>query len=149
MSGKYNWHGDLVQARIRAEMARRVDAACNLVEVEAKLSLNVAGTGKHAKTFKYRDKEGNIKTKRKGSRIYGSSPSAPGEPPHKQLGHLRRSVTREVVELVGRVGTNLNYGRWLELGTRLMKARPWLRRALRQKQDAAQAILSAPMKGGS
>lgn len=84
-----------------------------------------------------------------GSRIYGANPSSPGEPPHKQYGHLRRSVATEVdsATLVGRVGTNLNYGRWLELGTRLMAARPWLRRALRENQARIKSILAEPMKG--
>jgi hypothetical protein len=84
-----------------------------------------------------------------GKRIYGANPSAPGEPPHKQLGHLRRSVTYEVdaAASTGRVGTNLLYGLWLELGTRLMAARPWLRRALAECQDACLKILSAPMQG--
>lgn len=85
--------------------------------------------------------------KSRGARVYGATRSLPGEPPRKQLGHLRRSVAYEVDGNVGRVGTNLLYGRILELGSRLMKARPWLRRALRECQDRIKAILSAPMKG--
>ena len=86
--------------------------------------------------------------KSRGRRIYGATRSKPGEPPRKQLGHLRRSVTYEVDDnQVGRVGTNLKYGRWLELGTRLMKARPWLRRALKECQDQILSILKAPMRG--
>lgn len=81
----------------------------------------------------------------KGSRTYGVNPSKPGEPPHKQHGHLRRSVAREVLGLVGRVGTSLKYGRWLELGTSKVAARPWLRRALAETRDQIKAILSAKM----
>lgn len=111
------WYGPQVQAAIRAEMKRRIFAACTLVLNRARELLSVAGP----------------------------EPSSPGEPPHKQTGHLRRSVAREVVDLVGRVGTNLKYGRWLELGTRMMAARPWLRRALDECRDQVKAILSKPM----
>ena len=63
-------------------------------------------------------------------------PSAPGEPPHVDIGRLRASVTHEVEEtllgVVGRVGTNVEYGRYLELGTSKMMPRPWLRPALKK-----------------
>ena len=87
------------------------------------------------------------KLKTKPKRIYGF-PSKPGEPPHKQTGHLRRSVAWELVGLVARVGTNLRYGRWLELGTSKMAARPWLRVALAQCRSAIREILSKPMNLG-
>lgn len=64
------------------------------------------------------------------------TPSRPGEPPHVDTGRLRSSITHEVEEtltgIVGRVGTNVVYGRFLELGTSKMKARPFLRPALRR-----------------
>jgi hypothetical protein len=84
---------------------------------------------------------------RNGSLAYGANPSKAGDPPRKQRGRLLASVAFEVDGLVGRVGTNLLYGRWLELGTRLMAARPWLRRAAKELQDQIRRILSAPMKG--
>jgi phage gpG-like protein len=85
------------------------------------------------------------KRKRHGSLVYGANPSKPGDPPHKQRGRLLASVAWEVVDTVARVGTNLNYGRWLELGTTKMAARPWLRRALAETRDEVLRILSAPM----
>ncbi len=61
-------------------------------------------------------------------------PSAPGEPPHKDTGTLGRSIDRETFrrdgDFIGRIGTNLNYGRYLELGTRTLEPRPYLRPAL-------------------
>ena len=84
-------------------------------------------------------------------RIYGAFPSKPGDPPHKQHGRLRASITYDVIDdasghVVGRVGTNLDYGRYLELGTRNMKPHPWLRRSLMECRGEIRAILQRPMK---
>lgn len=81
----------------------------------------------------------------KQTKLYGAVRSRPGDPPFKQTGHLRRSVAREVIGLTARVGTNLDYGRFLELGTRHMAARPWLRRALAESQREIAAIFRRPM----
>lgn len=63
-------------------------------------------------------------------------PSRPGEPPHVDTGRLRASITHEGPqpsdtgnEREVRVGTNVNYGRFLEQGTRFIEPRPWLRPA--------------------
>lgn len=130
MADNLNWHGDEVRRKIRREMERRIAAASIVVLNHARTLISISGTG------------GAPGSKRS----YGSNPSAPGEPPHKQFGHLRRSVAREVVGLVGRVGTNLRYGRYLEFGTKKMAARPWLRRALAEKRDAIRRLLTAPIK---
>jgi len=49
-------------------------------------------------------------------------------------GQLRRSITTEVEindkNIVGRVGTNVKYAPYVELGTRKMSPRPYLRPAL-------------------
>jgi hypothetical protein len=126
---RLKWNGPEVQRRIWREMERRIHAATILVLNHARELISIAGTG------------GKPGTKRK----YGSNPSAPGEPPHKQFGHLRRSVAREVVGLVGRVGSNLKYARYLELGTKNMAARPWLRRALNEKLAEIRRLVSRPM----
>jgi hypothetical protein len=45
------------------------------------------------------------------------------------------SIAREMVgQTTARVGTNIKYGLYLELGTRSMSARPWLRRALAERR---------------
>jgi len=139
VASNVTWDGPAVQAAIRAEMHRRVVACSILIERHAKELLSVAGTFVATNGVRLRAKDGTFR------RVYGSNPSAPGEAPHKQTGHLRRSVTREVIGLAGRVGTNLNYGRWLELGTRLVAARPWLRPSLAAVLGQIRAILAAPM----
>ena len=62
----------------------------------------------------------------------------------KQTGRLQTSVASDKDGLVRRVGTNVKYGRWLEMGTRYMAWRPWLRRSLAEMTATIQAILSKP-----
>lgn len=54
--------------------------------------------------------------------------SNPGDPPNTDKGRLVQSIKFDFKKngLVGRVGTNLKYGAWLEFGTNKMEARPWL-----------------------
>src|SRR5690606_28580100 len=45
-----------------------------------------------------------------------ASPSPPGGPPGVDTGRVRRSITVQRTGLTVTVGTNLDYGRWLEFG---------------------------------
>ena len=58
----------------------------------------------------------------------GSRSSAPGEPPKTDTGRLVASIDIETDtdRLGAAVGTNLRYGKHLEMGTTKMAARPWL-----------------------
>lgn len=99
---------------------------------------------KRLRKFKYKTVR-KVKGGPRGKTRYGAFPSAPGEPPHKQTGRLRASVAYEVDEgtLTGRVGTNVDYGKYLELGTkRGIAPRPWLRRALAESYGKIQEILA-------
>jgi hypothetical protein len=143
--GKTIFYSEHLRERIEREMERRIRVCCRLLVTHAKDLISTDGTGRRAsgRTVK---RGGVVRKFRKGSLIYGANPSKPGEPPHVQTGRLRSSVAYEIVSAtVGRVGTNVKYGRWLELGTRRVAARPWLRRALAEKQDEIRAILTAPM----
>jgi len=63
---------------------------------------------------------GNVKRLINRGNITGKDPSAPGEPPKKVTARLFNSITDEVVrtdtEVIGAVGTNVDYARRLEKG---------------------------------
>lgn len=115
-------------------MDRRLHACAIHVSSFAKRLVSTAGTGKQRD-----EKTGRYK------RTYGTAPSAPGDAPHKQTGRLRASITWEFAGKIARVGTNVLYGRWLELGTKKMAARPWLRRSLNACVAFIRTRLSKPM----
>lgn len=70
--------------------------------------------------------------------------SAPGEAPAQATSALRQSVAGETKiegkEIVGRVGTPLDYGRMLEFGTRRMAPRPWLKKAFEESEAKVKEI---------
>lgn len=139
MAGKVIWHGDAVRKAIQAEMVKRLSAVGVLGANYAKELISVPGDARQ------RDEKGRIL---KGQKKLPKRRSRPGDPPYKQTGHLRRSVAWEVnaSDRLVRIGTNLKYGLYLELGTRKMAARPWLRRMLIEKRAYFKRLLTAPMK---
>lgn len=64
--------------------------------------------------------------------------SAPGTPPNTDTGRLVQSIKFDFKKngLIGRVGTNLKYGKALEFGykkgKRVLAARPWLAPAVKE-----------------
>ncbi len=79
--------------------------------------------------------------------------SAPGEPPKTDTGRLVSEIKVDIDGdgLGGAVGTNLNYGEWLEFGTTQMAARPWLGPTFRRleagiKRRIAAAVTAAIRK---
>ena len=64
-------------------------------------------------------------------------------------GRLRNSITHVIrpSEKAVYIGTNVEYGPYVELGTRHMKAQPYLRPAASGHQDAYRAILKKNLGG--
>lgn len=117
MADNVRWFGPEVKARLHRENIKRLTAAALTIENHSRRSISE-----------------------------GYPPaSIPGEPPHVRTGALRNSVTHEVgdFEEIARIGTNLPYGRHLELGTKHMPARPWLRRAFAETRAAVARIFEA------
>ncbi len=76
---------------------------------------------------------------KRGRKSFRFVASRPGDPPHKRTGTLQKSIAQITEDLGGeivtRVGTNLRYGFWLELGTKKMGLRPYLRPSLLEYRD--------------
>lgn len=133
---RLDWYGDEAVDHVRSRIVARLHRAAIVVKNRAKELLSVPGTGR-----------GNGPARRgAGGRFVAMIVrSKPGEPPRKQTGRLRASVAHEVdgASLTARVGTNVEYGRHLELGTkRGLRPRPWLRRALAEMQSRVLQLLA-------
>jgi hypothetical protein len=74
--------------------------------------------------------------------------SAPGEAPASRLGDLRRSIDTRIEQgetrIEGFVGTDLEYGLFLERGTLHIQPRPWLGPTFQKESEAVKRILSEP-----
>lgn len=124
------------QKIIRRNVEKAVDRASIKFQARVKRELSRSGSGVHYPGQRTRS-------------------SAPGEPPAAQTGALRLSIqvdrTRLESELRNRIGTSLDYGRYLEFGTRHMAARPYLRPSLKagRKNIEAEFETSKLLKGVS
>lgn len=132
-----NWHGNRVMGTVEKELLQRVRFACMAVEAEIKGLMKRGGITGEAE-----------RPARRGERI-GAVHSKPGEPPYVQTGTLRRSITHEVIDskFLGRVGTNVEYAKPLEYGTRNMRPRPFMRPGAHQAEPSVRKILGAEIKG--
>jgi len=116
------WHEDAVMAMVDVMAAERLDSAAILVVATAKKSMEEPKSGK----------PGPKRTR-----------SAPGEAPSTQNRTLRDRIDSDAPsQLTRRVGTNLDYGLYLELGTRTIAARPWLEVALWANADKIKRLFS-------
>lgn len=106
------WHGDKVKSDFEALADKRLDVLCEKIVTDIKRDMGRPKTGKPGRQ---------------------TTASREGESPAVQTGHLRRSLTHYRVDKgKQRLGTGVEYGLYLELGTNKMKARPWLRPALQR-----------------
>lgn len=135
--GEVKWNGPQFETLLRRHLSRNISAASIALVNHLKLLITTEGAGERAA-------KGRL-SRQSRKLLYGAHPSAPGEPPHKQTGRLLGSIAYEVSGLVARVGTNVKYGRWLELGTRRMAARPWLRRGLNEMRAVIARLICRPM----
>jgi hypothetical protein len=102
------------------DVARDLTKRAIRVETAVKRSLHEPGKGR-------------VYVKSNPRRVHRAS--APGAPPATDLGLLAASIKhaigKDTVGIFAQIGTGLKKGRWLELGTRNMRPRPYLRRALK------------------
>lgn len=130
------WNGDDVKAEIRDRSLRNVFKASEYMREKLLETLSGNRSGRRYRV--------------PGTSVFYTA-SAPGEPPAVRLGGLRRSIQSEVVqeqgEYVGLVGTDLDYGLFLENGTSKMLPRPWLVPTFEREQENIQAILREEWDG--
>ena len=126
------WFGREFLVLATKENVRAMNIAAKLVERETKTALK---------------RQGGYRPYRRGGVIHWSS--MPGRPPALDTGILRNSIASFVkvargfvkgsigpdidhIKAKAEAGTDVNYGLYLELGTRHMAARPFLRPTLRR-----------------
>jgi len=122
------WNSEAVERRAMEEMKRRMTRATLLLVGDTKRLLTVGQP-----------------VKRSGRTLVGLDPSTAPDPPRKVSSRLFQSITNAVVargkEVVGYVGSNVEYARRQELGFMgtdslgrnvHQAARPFLRRSLRE-----------------
>jgi len=123
------WRGRQFFKKTKAEQAIRMGRAVLFVQGQTKQLLN---------------RSQPLKRLSSGIRV-GLDPSKPGEPPKRVEGSLLKSITTQVEitskRIIGRVGTNIEYARFLELGTTRIRQRPFLRPALKRSKPAIKKIL--------
>lgn len=119
---KVVWFGDRVARGLGTEFIRRLKIVGSMLERSAKKDLSIPG------------------------RSVG--PSSPGEFPHAQTGDLRKSIFNEVQERrkVVILGTTMRHGLYLEVGTKHMDSRPFLRMTVANNRREIIRILTAKMK---
>lgn len=134
MASRFDWRGDQYQAAFRRVLAARMSTACIYLSREIKADISQPGT------LRYFTKPGARSGRQKT--VYNFTHSLPGNPPYKQTGHLRRSITWELAGpsgLTGRVGSNLVYAKPLETTMN----RPYLRRNLDRHKLTLARIITA------
>lgn len=142
MPSGIKWYGNLVMAEVDSGMKRNMTAAVIYLSNMIKADISQPGT------LRYSTGKG-----RKQKTIYNFTHSAPGNPPYKQTGRLRASIAWEVEgmlgHVIGRVGTNVQYGLYLEKGTRKMSPRPFLERNLNKHAGIVGLILTRRIDAGA
>jgi HK97 gp10 family phage protein len=134
------WHGDRISAKLQQEIKEKLLEAMLVLEAEIKGLMKKGG----------RTASGFLTEGEKPGKV-GSFASKPGEPPRVQFDRLRGGITHEplttatMVLPVGRVGTNVEYGKYLELGTKNMAPRPFMRPGIKKAKPKIAAIFGRPI----
>ena len=142
MVANIKWYGNRVFTLATEANVKAMHTAALLVEADTKKSFTLEGSGM---TVGGVWKPGASRKKTKSNKRHMAA--APGKPPAIDTGILRASIMSEVdligTNVIGRVGpdvehiaekaevgTDVNYGLYLEMGTSNMQPRPFLRPAI-------------------
>lgn len=138
-------HGDVIGGK---ELERKFLKLVSESEAYAKRAVADSVFIIHGKAVKL------IQANSSGTRRIRYSPkrsvivSKPGSPPNTDTGRLVQSIKFEFQDggLTGIVGTNLKYGKALEMGTKKMEPRPWLSTAVRETKKEVSKIFTSYLK---
>lgn len=125
------WNGDQFLQDVERQLGDNLEKAAIYFKEQVKLAIN-----------RSQDRERSVGEA--GVYYKGLDPSQPGEPPKKLVGFLQRSIAHAMSpdRQQAYVGTNLDYGLYLELGTSKMEARPYLRPTLARLRDEIARIVA-------
>lgn len=138
------WFGNAYINEVEFHIGRQLDKAAIHLVNKIKKKLSVPGTASAIRSFTYKYGGETFNVRKKG-RVYGAVHSEPGEPPRKQTGRLRASITWDQSgKHSRRVGSNVIYARRLEVEL----DRPYLRSTLAEESGRIAEIIGKPMKGG-
>ena len=131
----HTWNGPAFVNKVKQQVARNLEAAA--IHLRNRIRENISIP---SRTVSLSYSGGKVK-RTLGPR--GGDRSKPGEFPHKDTGMLRQSIAYDVdrQNLKARIGTPLQYGLYLELGTRKMAARPFLRRTFNEEKEPIRQIV--------
>ena len=126
---RLEWKGDIAIAKTRELTAKRLLMAAMLVVNEARKNL----------------KRKQNRPAKLSPLTPGNNPSVRGEYPAEATSTLVKNVNFEIDKknLVARVGTNVKYGKWLELKDPARGGRPWLLRTIRESWAMIKAKLES------
>lgn len=135
MAGKVEWNGDKFLHNLENNLGQNLEKAAIYLKDHVKTALN-------------RSQPRSRSVGDSGVHYKGLEPSAPGEAPKKLVGFLQRSIAHAMSadRQQAFVGTNLEYGLFLEIGTSKMAARPYLRPTLDKLKDEITRIIATGKK---
>ena len=129
MSETVKWNGPKIYQRTVNALIRKMERLGGQMERDIKASMK-PGTGRE---YPSRTGKGMHKA------------SKPYYPPAPDTGDLKKSISHSVWYEPGavhlRVGTDIPYAKWLEIGTRKMLPRPFLRPCLERFRPKIAAII--------
>ncbi len=144
MGAKVQWYGDQAIERLQRAASQAVRRSAVLLQTRARL-LASRPAGRIRRKRARQTKAGP-----RGSQYTEFVPSRPGQPPALRTGFGRRNILMEFFpdQLLARVGPaqQADYMAYLELGTKHISPRPWLRTAVEQSMQAIRAMMESALR---
>ncbi len=133
MSGGFKWYGEQVLKELEKQVEHGLDKLAEQIAQTARDSMMEPKSGINYSAHSLDPRAERIPMKWRQRRRFTTRSSAPYEAPAVQRGHLLRSLNwKRNGKMRRKIGSNRPEALYLELGTRKMEPRPFLRPALMQ-----------------